>query len=72
MRDPTRIPRILAKLQAYWEANPDVRLGQIVMSLAPTTIDMFYAEDEVLEANIPEVPRRLNKPGGIPLEQEKT
>ena len=57
MRDPTRIPRILRKLQAYWEANPDLRLGQIVMNLTPRE-DVYNVEDIVLEANIPEVPRK--------------
>ena len=70
MRNPRRIHRILAKLQAYWEAHPDLRVGQIVSNAAPDK-DVFYIEDEVLEANIPKVPRRLNEPGDDPLEQEK-
>lgn len=35
MRDPNRIPRILNLLRAYWEENPDLRLGQIVVNLTP-------------------------------------
>lgn len=74
MRNPRRIPRIMAKLLAYWEANPDLRLGQIVSNAAPGQ-DVFYIEDDVLEASIPDVPRRLNKPGDnpcgeIPMEPE--
>lgn len=76
MRNPRRIPRILAKLQASWEAHPDLRLGQIV-SNAALDKDVFFIEDEVLEASIPEVPQRLNKPGDnpcgeIPLEPRGT
>lgn len=33
MRDPTRIPRILAKLATAWEASPDLRLGQLVENI---------------------------------------
>ena len=51
MRDPARIPRILVKLQTYWEKNPDLRLGQLVWALAETDMDTdtFYLEDNVLE-----------------------
>lgn len=56
MRDPKRIPRLLKKLRAFWEQNPDLRLGQIVENLAAVTEDyVFYIEDDVLESRIPEV-----------------
>lgn len=32
MRDPARIPLILARLQRLWEANPDLRLGQLILA----------------------------------------
>lgn len=31
MRDPERIPMILAALQRRWEAEPDMRLGQLLV-----------------------------------------
>jgi hypothetical protein len=30
MRDPARIPKILARLQVVWEDHPDMRLGQLI------------------------------------------
>lgn len=51
MRDPKRIPVILEELRKYWEANPDLRLGQIIHNIichefgSPAT---FYAEDDVI------------------------
>lgn len=35
MRDPSRIPIILRELGEYWEAHPDLRLGQLVHNMAP-------------------------------------
>lgn len=49
MRDPNRIPRVIAALGAAWYANPDLRLGQLVSSaaaLATSTSDPFYVEDD--------------------------
>lgn len=47
MRDPKRIPKLLAAIQAYWEKNPDLRLGQLVRNLAGDE-DVFYVEDSKL------------------------
>lgn len=44
MRDPQRIPEVLAKLGLYWQKHPDLRLGQI---LGNFDID-YSTEDEVL------------------------
>ena len=30
MRDPSRIPAIIAALQEAWLTNPDLRLGQLI------------------------------------------
>ena len=30
MRDPARIPKILAELEIYWRRNPDLRFCQII------------------------------------------
>lgn len=50
MRDPKRIPGILRRLQAVWEQNPDLRLGQLIWTATPPELcgDPFYAEDELL------------------------
>lgn len=53
MRDPTRIPRIISKLEQLWLANPDWRLSQLVVnSLNLTAPNVYYAEDERLEAGL--------------------
>lgn len=56
MRDPARIDRILDKIRAYWRANPDLRLAQIVVNAARPTEPaphVFYVEDDRIEAGIP-------------------
>lgn len=57
MRDPARIDRILAALAEHWKANPDLRLGQIVVNLTRATAaghftapEVFYVEDDRIEA----------------------
>lgn len=55
VRDPERIDRILEVLRAYWVANPDLRLAQIIVNAAnPRTPapEVFYVEDEVIEAKL--------------------
>lgn len=51
MRNPERIPDILEKLEALWINYPDMRLGQLLVNLAPPRLhnDIFYWEDEDLE-----------------------
>lgn len=49
IRDPARIDYILEKLRIYWEANPDLRLGQIISNIASRkACDPFYIEDSIL------------------------
>ena len=51
MRDPERITRVLAKLEQIWKKCPDMRLGQLVISLNPNTaVHPFYVEDETIES----------------------
>jgi hypothetical protein len=45
MRDPARIPDVLARLQPLWERVPDYRLAQVIQ-LAGT--DPYYLEDDAL------------------------
>lgn len=53
MRDPNRIPKMMAVLLEYWAANPDLRLGQIIdnacrINHTYNNYDVFYVEDEKL------------------------
>ena len=51
MRDPNRIPKILNELERIWKANPDFRLGQlIVVGTKPneSCTEVFHIEDEKL------------------------
>lgn len=65
MRDPERIDRILDVLRAYWMANPDLRLAQIVVNAAnPRTPapEVFCLEDAVIEARLAAAIREERKP----------
>lgn len=59
MRDPARIDSVLAAVKAAWEANPDLRLGQLVYNAAgairyvPPCPGLFYLEDADLVAGLP-------------------
>ena len=49
MRDPNRIPKMIAALQKAWYQNPDLRLGQLVSNagtMTRTSPDPFYVEDD--------------------------
>ena len=51
MRDKNRIPKILNELERIWKANPDIRLGQLmVIASKPENPcpSIFYIEDENL------------------------
>ena len=68
MRDPERIQRILGQVQRIWEANPDLRLGQLLVnaflmadSLTAVSDDYFQVEDEVLEVGLAELEQALAK-----------
>lgn len=54
MRDPSRIKPLLEKIEAVWINNSDLRLGQLLINLAPAEYrqDIFYMEDEELEAGL--------------------
>jgi uncharacterized protein YihD (DUF1040 family) len=56
MRNPARIQLVLAKIQAAWVKNPDLRLGQLISNLTPYGQDVFYIEDDELVKDLPEVP----------------
>jgi hypothetical protein len=49
--DPARIDGVLLAVSAAWRANPDLRLGQLVVNAAGDT-DPFYIEDDKLLASL--------------------
>lgn len=54
MRDPERIPEVLAAVREAWLENPDLRLGQLIYNAArakrplPPCPGLFYVEDDDL------------------------
>lgn len=56
MRDPKRIDRILAKIEKIWKQYPDLRLGQLIHSVAYKAVDgpsiLHQLEDDVMEDGI--------------------
>jgi hypothetical protein len=50
VRDAARIPEVLEALRRAWEANPDLRLGQLVTAAAEEhySAPVFYTEDDVM------------------------
>lgn len=59
MRDPARIPLILARLQAIWETMPDMRLAQLLAMCDAS--DPFYIEDEPLLEKIETTVATVNR-----------
>ena len=50
MRDPNRIDKIIEELRKLWAAQPDLRLGQLLIYV---TVDgLFYVEDDELLKNL--------------------
>lgn len=45
MRDPKRIETIINLLRTYWQCNPDLRLGQIIVNLTPDRFRREYQEN---------------------------
>ncbi len=55
MRDPKRIPDVLAALGTYWANNQDLRLGQIIVNMCPANnSDPFYTEDKIILKSLQE------------------
>jgi hypothetical protein len=53
MRNPDRIEPTLDLLAKVWKRHPDWRLSQVVVNaLDVTSPEVFYAEDEALEAGL--------------------
>lgn len=48
-RSPARIGPILRVIEEYWSANPDLRLGQLILNMANAAeVDPYALEDGVL------------------------
>ena len=55
MRPEARIDAILARLKEHWSANPDIRLGQLLMNLtSDLDYSLFQVEDDLLYARLGE------------------
>jgi len=55
MRDPKRIDEMLNELREMWMANPDWRLGQLVVNVVRSTEPMpevYYLEDDEFRARL--------------------
>ena len=54
MRDPNRIPIMLKALEEVWRADPDLRIGQLLVNATNFSgrkvvcPEIFYAEDDAL------------------------
>lgn len=49
MRDKNRIKPTIEKFEKIWLANPDIRLGQLIMNVIcpeETNPKLFYMEDD--------------------------
>lgn len=55
MRDKARIKTLLAAIEAYWAAHPDLRLCQLLSNVAASYSgwlggnDLYYMEDSDLQ-----------------------
>ena len=65
MRDPARIDKVLGLIRSIWKANPELRLGQLLMTAASKTQaaqtlqnpcpEVFYMEDDLLLQKLKEM-----------------
>jgi uncharacterized protein YihD (DUF1040 family) len=64
LRDPVRIHKIISLLEEYWEANPDLRLCQIISNLTSNTnfsSDPYYLEDDLFKKLLEEELAKYSK-----------
>ena len=56
MRDPDRIKQVLNLLEEVWHTQPDLRLTQLLQTVAMKANwekdDLFYLEDDVIEQTL--------------------
>ncbi|QJW96151.1 hypothetical protein [Frigoriglobus tundricola] len=59
MRDPTRLDRMIERLRELWHAQPDMRLGQLLVNVirpGEPCPRIFYAEDTDTETKLAKYP----------------
>jgi hypothetical protein len=49
MRDPGRIPEVLAEIERVWKDYPDMRLGQLIVNVTGISDPYFVENDKLLE-----------------------
>ena len=52
MRDPQRIPKILARLAHLWQQHPQLRLAQLIGNVFHRERDPYHLEDESFIAEL--------------------
>jgi hypothetical protein len=57
MRDPARIPVMMARLQTAWELTPDLRLGQLIGNAWSS--DPYFVEDDEFVSVIEDLASRI-------------
>ena len=48
MRDVNRIDKVLDEIKAIWKANPDLRLGQLLLNVVRDPALYFIEDDELV------------------------
>ena len=48
MRDINRIDKVLDEISKIWKANPDLRLGQLILNITDNPNILYYVEDDEL------------------------
>jgi uncharacterized protein YihD (DUF1040 family) len=61
MRDPQRIDRILNLIAVIWRRNPDLRLGQLLLTHAGFEGDIYYYEDDRTEQKLTQYIMGINR-----------
>ena len=61
MRDFKRIHRILLRVREVWQAQPDLRLTQLIMNALELNEDPYYVEDDKLEKALIEYQKKYVK-----------
>ena len=62
MRDPARIPQVIATLRRIWLKNPDLRLCQLIGNALPAIRDPYHVEDDRLLQRLREYEQNLVLP----------
>jgi hypothetical protein len=57
MRDPARIEPMLSLIRTVWELNPDLRLGQLIVSI----VRPKHSCPEIFDVEDDELVRRISK-----------